>query len=513
MSKTIQSSHPRTRNLPSAVPQKVRKGKPTFKLVDEDDEDRQETIPHEEGNDPDLELAMKLSLETPQEKGEGEGDDADLERAIKLRFQPFLPQGGAQLVRNNYQGTRFRSKTPKLAELVGKEKGLVVTEEQGPSFSTEDDTSENVARISSTQHLDQKELTVIRSDPKFYGVDNYLGTKLDDALLKSEGSIKAKKEQDEEKQDSTYSIRSTDKVDLEEFDLKTLIADEDAMDKEVATKGLQRKGDSDSAALGSVYTSSKEMYQSSQKPGSLMHLCDEGMTQIWRPLKMLSFPRCRTTTLFKPFPGIVFLQYQMDECHKLLTNKVDWSNPEGHQILRNIYEPLPLGGPPGQSEREYDIRCGSMGILTASLTGGLGGRKFYFNKLSESSDREASGTITSKKILRSSPSQRRYLQRQNIIKKVWRLNELHKAWRPGSGQRMQEKKQDFSTAIEKRLKIRRSIGVWKALLVADKGVYIVIRATALLLRYHYLKFAMSSNNASSTVTYISVSSDSNRPSS
>ncbi|GKG01141.1 hypothetical protein Tco_0305846, partial [Tanacetum coccineum] len=44
----------------------------------------------------------------------------------------------------------------------------------------------------------------------------------------------------------------------------------------------------------------------------------------------------------------VFLQYQMDECHKLLTNKVDVSNPEGHQILRNIYEPLPLGGPPGQ---------------------------------------------------------------------------------------------------------------------------------------------------------------------
>ncbi|GJR59651.1 hypothetical protein Tco_1501813 [Tanacetum coccineum] len=44
----------------------------------------------------------------------------------------------------------------------------------------------------------------------------------------------------------------------------------------------------------------------------------------------------------------VFLQYQMDECHKLLTNKVDLSNPEGHQILRNMYEPLPLGGPPGQ---------------------------------------------------------------------------------------------------------------------------------------------------------------------
>ncbi|GKF45807.1 hypothetical protein Tco_0135609 [Tanacetum coccineum] len=46
--------------------------------------------------DPDIELAKKLSLETPQEKGEGEGDNADLERAIKLSLDPaFLPQGRA----------------------------------------------------------------------------------------------------------------------------------------------------------------------------------------------------------------------------------------------------------------------------------------------------------------------------------------------------------------------------------------------------------------------------------
>ncbi|GJW95191.1 hypothetical protein Tco_0174863 [Tanacetum coccineum] len=87
--------------------------------------------------------------------------------------------------------------------------------------------------------------------------------------------IKAKKEQEEEKQDSTYSIRSTDKVDIEEFDLKSalfshmnkkksanknttnyrlyhalmeaLIADEDVMDKEVAdkVKDHKRKHDSD----------------------------------------------------------------------------------------------------------------------------------------------------------------------------------------------------------------------------------------------------------------------------
>ncbi|GJZ91151.1 hypothetical protein Tco_0663078 [Tanacetum coccineum] len=87
--------------------------------------------------------------------------------------------------------------------------------------------------------------------------------------------IRIKREQGEEKQDSTYSIRSTDKVDLEEFDLKSalfkhmnknksanrnpanyhlyhalmeaLIADEDAMDKEVKdrVKNYKRKHDSD----------------------------------------------------------------------------------------------------------------------------------------------------------------------------------------------------------------------------------------------------------------------------
>ncbi|GJY09711.1 hypothetical protein Tco_0377896, partial [Tanacetum coccineum] len=135
--------------------------------------------------------------------------------------------------------------------------------------------------------------------------------------------IRTKREQGEEKQDSTYSIRSTDKVDLEEFDLKSalfkhmnknktanrnpanyhlyhalmeaLIADEDAMDKEVAVKvkDHKRKHDSDddedddddegpsagsnqgrsakrrrpeSAASGSAQPPSKDDHQSSKKP-------------------------------------------------------------------------------------------------------------------------------------------------------------------------------------------------------------------------------------------------------
>ncbi|GJR15517.1 hypothetical protein Tco_0798169 [Tanacetum coccineum] len=52
------------------------------------------TVLQEEGDDTDLKLAKKMSLEAHQEKGEGEGDDANMERAIKLSLDPaFLPQG------------------------------------------------------------------------------------------------------------------------------------------------------------------------------------------------------------------------------------------------------------------------------------------------------------------------------------------------------------------------------------------------------------------------------------
>ncbi|GJT72075.1 hypothetical protein Tco_1031361 [Tanacetum coccineum] len=94
-----------------------------------------------------------------------------------------------------------------------------------------------------------------------------------------------------------------------------------------------------------------------------------------------------TFNLVKSFyKNSVSLQFQMDECYKLLTDKVDLVNHEGHQILRNIYEPLPLGGPPGQveSERDYDISA-AYGITHWWVR-----RKvFYINKHREPSDRDA----------------------------------------------------------------------------------------------------------------------------
>nr|GEW80477.1 integrase, catalytic region, zinc finger, CCHC-type, peptidase aspartic, catalytic [Tanacetum cinerariifolium] len=49
-------------------------------------------------------------------------------------------------------------------------------------------------------------------------------------------------------------------------------------------------------------------------------------------------------------PDVIHLQYQMEECHKLLTNNVD------DPIIRhNISKPLPLGGPPGHVTIQSDF--------------------------------------------------------------------------------------------------------------------------------------------------------------
>ncbi|GJU12270.1 hypothetical protein Tco_1134666 [Tanacetum coccineum] len=643
------------------LPQKVRKGKPTFQLVDEDDEAQQESVPQEEGDDPDLELAKKMSLDAHQEKGEGEGADADIERAIKLSLDPaFLPQGrapdGGVTIRDLASET-----TPKLLEVISKGKaieqkvvqkrlllkddkdqgevGLVYRKHQvlpfglpvsdpekahealagpdpepmkedqtgsdsgklhvslaGPNPEHMDDeflataypkVHENLKLITDERVIDDKpeshsgsmssmknlddtfnfgdqflydkpteddqekskgreesdstipdpshqtvtstppviapfidvssskpsllvtpppinteattittslpeitpfialQLRVARLEQEISevkktdhsadvlasirsqvptAVDNYLGTKLDDALLKvlerhtadliekysvlpgpesvknqeSEKSpkeiIKAKKEQGEEKQDSTYSIRSTDKVDLEEFDLKSALfrhmirSNEDAMDKEVAdkVKDHKRKHDSDddedddddegpsagsnqgkaakrrrhdSGASGLAQPPTKDDEQSSKKPwesdpesehseqsSDNIPMQDEEHVSDLEDTDNAHIPKVSTTTWFKQIPegerpvpaenklqrkmydigsfikwfcrrtgkkklckadlegpaftlvkvfhkNNVFLQYHMDECHKLLTNKVDLVNPEGHQIL------------------------------------------------------------------------------------------------------------------------------------------------------------------------------------
>ncbi|GKB42289.1 hypothetical protein Tco_0887231, partial [Tanacetum coccineum] len=173
----------------------------------------------------------------------------------------------------------------------------------------------------------------------------------------------------------------------------------------------------------------------------------------------------------------VFLQYQMDECHKLLTNKVDLGNPEGYQILRNIYEPLPLGGPPGQTRSIYTQQssCGSetwsSGIVweTCSLE---------LRAIKQSSTSNVligmQLTIPSKKIIRLSLIDQRKLMRLNEIYKFsdgtltrvmekldhmvkdFHLFEYNKGMETRKWSEDDKRRsKDFITAIEKRLQIRR----------------------------------------------------------
>ncbi|GJR36933.1 hypothetical protein Tco_1212617 [Tanacetum coccineum] len=153
------------------LPQKVRKGKPSFQLVDEDDEAQQEPVPQGEGDDPALELAKKMSLDAHQEKGEGEGADADIERAIKLSLDPsFLPQGqapvGGVAIRDPVSET-----TPKLPEVVGKGKAIVTEEQVAHSLidllKKKHDTSEKVVwESSSTTDSERTESETKAAAPK-----------------------------------------------------------------------------------------------------------------------------------------------------------------------------------------------------------------------------------------------------------------------------------------------------------------------------------------------------------
>ncbi|GJW74821.1 hypothetical protein Tco_0134191 [Tanacetum coccineum] len=47
------------------------------------------------------------------------------------------------------------------------------------------------------------------------------------------------------------------------------------------------------------------------------------------------------------YPGVVHLQFQMEECHKMLTDQIDWANLEGDQVRIDINIFLPLSVTPG----------------------------------------------------------------------------------------------------------------------------------------------------------------------
>ncbi|GJX06563.1 hypothetical protein Tco_0194495 [Tanacetum coccineum] len=293
----------------------------------------------------------------------------------------------------------------------------------------------------------------------------YLGTKLDDALLKTlerhtadlvekYSVLPAPETKKRRNKSPTYTIKSTDKAALEEFDLKSalfksmhknksanrnpanyilyhalmeaLIEDENAMDKEVADTVKDHNKESNDARIresGSAKkpsTTKESSKGKDPKVGSKTGKSATAKEPVEEPTdkksSAMSNLECPTFMMVKGFhENNISLQFQMEECHKLLTNQIDLVNPDGHRIVPNISNPLPLGGPPGQvtiqpqfffnKDLEYLLtgdkernRALSISKLKAALYPDFGLeelvpslwiKQFYINKHSEPSDRDA----------------------------------------------------------------------------------------------------------------------------
>ncbi|GKF37341.1 hypothetical protein Tco_0114099 [Tanacetum coccineum] len=87
----------------------------------------------------------------------------------------------------------------------------------------------------------------------------------------------------------------------------------------------------------------KNQKQTEEKTGGSLYLKrkDQRLLNPLGPFFLLMCQMLRTTG------HIIHLQFHMEECHKMLTNQVDWANPEGDQVRINVNRPLPLGGPLG----------------------------------------------------------------------------------------------------------------------------------------------------------------------
>ncbi|GJW82214.1 hypothetical protein Tco_0146189 [Tanacetum coccineum] len=172
--------------------------------------------------------------------------------------------------------------------------------------------------------------------------------------------LKIKKEQTESQKNLQFTIKSTDKAALEEYDLKSalyqsmhanksfnrnpanhqlchalmeaLIEDENIMDKGVA----------DTSA------SAKEPVEEPITEVVMDDIGDDVVCDDYQP-QDTSEPKTRKTLnpkWFKqpPRPPTPDPKWNKRQCFNALTDKLDWNNPEGDRYLFNLFKPLLLQG-------------------------------------------------------------------------------------------------------------------------------------------------------------------------
>ncbi|GJY56746.1 hypothetical protein Tco_0455861 [Tanacetum coccineum] len=140
--------------------------------------------------------------------------------------------------------------------------------------------------------------------------------------------------------------------------MEALIKDENAIDKGVAdtVKNHKRQHDDDDDDPSAGPNQGKKTKrrrtnesESSKKPstaketskGSINHMMDiDHLTQeiLVEPTYNLLKGTCTSS---------IELEYNMEECFKALTYRLDWNNPEGDRCPFDLTKPLPLKGRPG----------------------------------------------------------------------------------------------------------------------------------------------------------------------
>ncbi|GJY15373.1 hypothetical protein Tco_0385795 [Tanacetum coccineum] len=223
--------------------------------------------------------------------------------------------------------------------------------------------------------------------------------------------IRIKREQGEEKQESMYTIRPAL--------MEVLIADEDAMDKEVKDRVKDHKRKHGWRRLIKMMMMMRRPFQLDQTRNNWANAhATSYQVPAENKLQRKTYDIGEIATYVKAIHKNKRLSsFQMDECHsRAATNKVDLVNPEGHQIVRNIYEPLPLGGPLGQR------------------------KLMRLNEIHKFSD----GTLT------------RVMEKLDHMVKDFHLYEYNKGMKTRKWSEDDKRRsKDFITAIEKRLQIRR----------------------------------------------------------
>nr|GEV25272.1 hypothetical protein [Tanacetum cinerariifolium] len=138
--------------------------------------------------------------------------------------------------------------------------------------------------------------------------------------------------------------------------IKVMIEDENAMDKGVSdtVKNHKRQHDEDDEDPSAGPNQSKKIKrrrtkesESSMKPSTTKETYKgKAPSKGFKTNK----PANAKEPIGEPSAEIksIELEYNMKECFKALTDKLDWNNPEGDRCPFDLTKPLPLKGRPGR---------------------------------------------------------------------------------------------------------------------------------------------------------------------